>query len=168
MDGNGGNIDITTQGLFGLKFGEQLTEESDITASSEFGINGIVKINNVNIDPSSGLVELPGELKDSSQQISQGCSSNTGSNFVVTGRGGVTQNPSQSLNSNSSWSDIRDLSASRNQNNRTKEITQLSNKPAIVEATHFIRNSKGEIELVALDNNPLINKQVADCGGINT
>ena len=87
MDGNGGNIDITTQGIFGLEFSEQLTSENDITASSEFGINGIVKINNVNIDPSFGLVELPTQLKDSSQQISQGCFSNIGSTFVATGRG---------------------------------------------------------------------------------
>ena len=37
---------------------------------------------------------------------------------------------------------------------------QLLKKPAIVEATGFIRNSKGEIELVALGNIPLRNKQV--------
>ena len=165
VDGNGGNIDITTQGLFGLKFGEQLTEESDITASSEFGINGIVKINNVNIDPSSGLVELPIQLKDSSQQISQGCSSNTDSTFVATGRGGIPQNPSQYLNSNQTWSDIRDSSISRNQNNRTEEITQISNQSAIVEATHFIRNQKGEIELVAVQNTPFNTKQVSNCSG---
>ncbi|MEL7246457.1 MAG: S-layer family protein, partial [Cyanobacteria bacterium J06573_2] len=50
VEGNGGNINITTQGIFGLEFSEQLTSESDITASSEFGINGTVDINNVNID----------------------------------------------------------------------------------------------------------------------
>ena len=36
----GGNINITTQGIFGLEFREELTPESDITASSKFGVNG--------------------------------------------------------------------------------------------------------------------------------
>ena len=91
--GSGGNINITTQGIFGLEFRDQLTEESDITASSEFGVNGTVDINNFSIDPSSGLVELPVALSDSSQQIATGCSNNTGSSFVATGRGGIPQNP---------------------------------------------------------------------------
>ncbi|MEM6403710.1 MAG: S-layer family protein, partial [Cyanobacteria bacterium P01_D01_bin.116] len=108
VEGNGGNIDITTQGIFGLKFRDSLTEESDITASSKFGINGTVKINNISIDPSSGLVELSAELSDSSQQIASGCSSNTGNTFVATGKGGISHNPSQSLNFNHTWSDIRD------------------------------------------------------------
>ncbi|MEL7245728.1 MAG: filamentous hemagglutinin N-terminal domain-containing protein [Cyanobacteria bacterium J06573_2] len=167
VEGNGGNIDITTQGIFGLEFRDELTLESDITASSEFGISGTVEINNVNIDPSSGLVELPSEITDSSQQISQGCSNQSGNSFVATGKGGIPQNPQEQFNLNRSWSDIRDLSASR-QGNNTSEVTTISNKPAIVEATGFMRNSEGEIELVAVENIPLINKQVADCSGINT
>ncbi|MEO0933806.1 MAG: S-layer family protein, partial [Cyanobacteria bacterium J06641_2] len=153
VEGMGGNINIKTQGLFGLQFAEQLTSESDITASSEFGINGTVEINNVNIDPSSGLVELPVELTDSSQQIAQGCSSGSNNSFVVTGKGGIPKNPNQYLISNQYWSDIRYLSVSRKPNNNT-ENTLISNKPAIIEATGFIRNSKGEIELVALENTP--------------
>ncbi|WP_072143613.1 filamentous hemagglutinin N-terminal domain-containing protein, partial [Pseudanabaena sp. 'Roaring Creek'] len=45
--GSGGNINITTQGLFGLKFRPQLTPESDITASSQFGLSGTVNISNL-------------------------------------------------------------------------------------------------------------------------
>ncbi len=93
VEGMGGNINITTQGIFGLEFREELTPESDITASSKFGVNGTVQINNISIDPSSGLVELPVALSDSSQEISSGCSSNSGSTFVATGRGGVPQKP---------------------------------------------------------------------------
>ncbi|MEM9925058.1 MAG: filamentous hemagglutinin, partial [Cyanobacteria bacterium P01_D01_bin.50] len=106
---------------------------------------------------------LPTELTDSSQQIASGCSSNTGSSFVVTGRGGIPHNPSQSLHLNSTWSDLRDLSQYRKLNNNTVENTQILNKPAIVEATGFIRNEKGEIELVALENKPLRNEQVPNC-----
>ncbi len=168
VQGNGGNINITTQGIFGLEFRDKLTPENDITASSEYGVNGTVEINNVGIDPSSGLIELTVELSDSSQQISTGCLNKTGSNFVVTGRGGVPQNPSKVLNTNYIWSDTRDLSVSRRKPNNNSEVTSISNKPAIVEATGFIRNASGEIELVAAQQQPLTAKQIPSCSGANT
>ncbi|MEM1395030.1 MAG: filamentous hemagglutinin, partial [Cyanobacteria bacterium P01_H01_bin.150] len=65
LQGNGGNIEINTQGLFGLNFRDNLTAESDITASSQFGVNGTVEINNPSVDPSSSLVELPSDVVDS-------------------------------------------------------------------------------------------------------
>ena len=168
VEGNGGNINITTQGIFGLEFRDQLTPESDITASSEFGVSGTVAINNFSIDPSSGLVELPVALSDSSQQIATGCSSNTGSSFVATGRGGIPQNPNEQVNENRTWSDIRDLSAYRQANSNTYENTQISNKPTIVEATGFIRNQDGEIELVATQPTPFTTKHISECSGTNT
>ncbi len=168
FEGNGGNIDITTKGIFGLEFREELTEVSDITASSRFGVSGTVKINNVGIDPSSGLVELSVDLADSSQQIASGCSSNTGNTFVSTGRGGIPQNPNEQVDENFTWSDIRDLSAYRKQKSNITQVTNTSNKPAIVEATGFIRNTDGEIELVAAQNIPFATKQVANCSGANT
>ncbi len=168
VEGNGGQIDIITQGIFGLEFRNELTEESDITASSEFGVNGTVAINNISIDPSSGLVELAVDLVDGSQQIASGCSNNSDNTFVATGRGGIPKNPNQQVDVNPTWSDIRDLSAYRKQNNNTVENTQISNKPAIVEATGFIRNENGEIELVAAQNTSLKTKQVPNCSGLST
>ncbi|MDY6900359.1 MAG: S-layer family protein, partial [Cyanobacteriota bacterium] len=165
IQGNGGNIDITTQGIFGLEFRDELSESSDITASSQFGLSGTVEINNLSIDPSSGLVELDVELSDESQQIASGCSSNADSSFVATGRGGISKNPNEQVDANLTWSDIRDLSAFRKQNNNTVERIQISNKPAIVEATGFKRNKNGEIELVALKNTPFKTKKVAECSG---
>ena len=163
VEGNGGNIQIKTQGLFGLVFRDIPTEKNDITASSEFGVNGTVIIKNIGIDPSSGLVELPVELSDESQQIATGCSNNIGSSFVFTGRGGIPQNPNQYyLNLKRTWSDLRDVSAYLQGNNHV-ENPKISNQPAILEATGFIRNTKGEIELVALENTPLRTKQAASC-----
>ncbi len=163
VEGNGGDINITTQGIFGLEFRDRLTPESDITASSQFGVNGTVEINNITIDPSSGLVELPTQLTDPSQQIANRCSSNNESSFVSTGRGGIPQNPEEYVYVNRSWSDVRDLSAFRKQNNNTVENPLLSNQPAIVEATGFIRNENGVIELVALENIPLTTQKIANC-----
>jgi large exoprotein involved in heme utilization and adhesion len=59
-EGKGGNINITTQGIFGLEFREKLTPLSDITASSELGVDGEFQLDLLtNVDPSRGLAELP-------------------------------------------------------------------------------------------------------------
>jgi filamentous hemagglutinin family protein len=163
IKGRGGNIDITTQGIFGLTFRNQLTPENDITASSEFGVNGTVDINNFGVDPSSGLVELPVNLVDSSQQIATGCSNNTGSSFVVTGRGGIPQNPSQDVRSDRTWSDIRDISAYRKNNSVTAQIPE--SPETIVQATSWYRNAQGKIELVA-DKPSIQIKQALTCAAI--
>ena len=168
VEGMGGNIDIITSGIFGLEFREELTEKSDISASSEFVVSGTVQINNLSIDPSSGLVELPVVLADSSEQIVSGCSSNRNSTFIATGRGGIPHNLSQLSNYYFTWFNIRDLSAYQKLNNNNAKFRTISSKPAIVEATDFVRNSKGEIELVALENKHFATKQISECSGKNT
>ncbi|WP_392482942.1 filamentous hemagglutinin N-terminal domain-containing protein [Nostoc sp. C110] len=147
VQGKGGNIQITTQGIIGLKYRPQLTPENDITASSQFGVNGTVQVNNIGVDPNSGLVELPANVTDSSQQIASGCSANQGSRFIATGRGGVPQNPNLEVTSDRTWSDIRDISAYR----KTGEITTQTpvSSELLVQATGWRRNAQGKIELVA-------------------
>ncbi|MEH2175816.1 S-layer family protein [Nostoc sp.] len=154
IKGRGGNIQITTQGIFGLKFRNQLTPDSDITASSQFGVSGTVQVNTIGIDPNSGLVELPANVTDSSQQIATGCAGGEGSRFVATGRGGVPQNPNQDVMSNvydglrlRTWDDIRNLSAYRKTSN---VIAQIPPSPHIlVQAITWHRRADGKIELIA-------------------
>ncbi|MEH1784096.1 MAG: S-layer family protein [Nostoc sp.] len=147
VQGRGGNIQITTQGIFGLKFRDQLTPDNDITASSQSGVNGNVQINAIGIDPNSGLVELPANVIDPSQQITTGCASNQGSRFVATGRGGVPQNPNQQVTSDRTWSDIRDLSAYRKTGENNAQIP--GSPEVIIEATTWHRNAQGNVELIA-------------------
>ncbi|MEH2347600.1 MAG: S-layer family protein [Nostoc sp.] len=147
LNGNGGNINITTQGIFGLKFRNQLTPESDITASSQFGVSGTVQVNNIGVDPNSGLVELPANLVDSSQKIAAGCADTSGSSFVATGRGGIPQNPSQDVRSDRTWSDIRNLNAYRQTSPVTAKIPETPE--SLVQATSWRRNAQGKIELIA-------------------
>ncbi|WP_168538720.1 S-layer family protein, partial [Anabaena sp. UHCC 0253] len=97
FQGNGGNINITTNTIFGLKFNPQLTEFSDITASSKFGLSGQVTINRLDVDPASGLASLPVNLLNASNQISQRCKrgrlARKLNNFSIVGRGGLPSNP---------------------------------------------------------------------------
>ncbi len=160
VKGRGGNIDITTQGIIGLAFRNTLTPRTDltndITASSEFSVNGNVQINNIGIDPNSGLGTLPANLTDSSNQIAQGCTSNHSSSFVVTGRGGLPTNPTEQVSSDRTWQDLRPLSDSHH-------IATLEPTPRLVEATNWQRNYDGEIQLVAAQPIPVA--QIATCAG---
>ncbi|NEQ98292.1 MAG: filamentous hemagglutinin N-terminal domain-containing protein [Cyanothece sp. SIO2G6] len=94
FEGMGGNIQITTQGLFGIDFREVLTPASDITASSTFGVGGSVTIQTPEVDPASTTTLLPSTPTDESQQVATGCEQVSGSQFIITGRGGVPLAPS--------------------------------------------------------------------------
>ena len=100
--GSGGNIQITTQGLLGIQFRPQDTPLSDITASSQFGTQGIVSISTPGIDPSRGIANLPSQPVDASRQVARSCAADgsgvaRGSEFVVTGRGGLPPTPRETL-----------------------------------------------------------------------
>lgn len=104
FSGRGGNVIITAQGIFGLRFQPQDTPFSDITASSQFGVSGTVTLNTLNVDPSRGLVALPLTLVDPSRQIAQDCQPrgrDRASSFVSTGRGGIPLGPDDPLQSRS-------------------------------------------------------------------
>ncbi|OLP18881.1 hypothetical protein BST81_08170 [Leptolyngbya sp. 'hensonii'] len=108
--GKGGNLRITSQAVLGLKFGNQLTPFSDITASSEFGADGQVDLNTPNTDPQRGLVNLPVDLLDATQQIAQGCGSpgsQQSGRFVNAGRGGLPPSPADPLSRDLFWQDLQ-------------------------------------------------------------
>ena len=147
VQGRGGNVQIATQGIFGLKYRDQLTPENDITASSDFGVNGTVDIVTPGIDPNSGLITLPGELVDPSQQIAQNCAANQGSSFVISGRGGMHENPINQFSLYHPWADLRSLSSERHPLAQTPSA--LLPTPPLVEAVGWRRNRAGQMELFA-------------------
>ncbi len=144
VNGNGGQIAITAQGIFGLKYRDRLTPENDITASSEFGVNGTVDVNTIGVDPNSGLMALPVDIVDPSQQIATGCANQTNGSFVITGRGGVPDNPIRYVGADRLWTDVRSIAAP------TPIVVQSHRPmPAFVEATTWERNAQGQPELIA-------------------
>ena len=93
FEGDGGNIQVTTQGLFGLNFQEELTAGSDITASSAFGVSGTVSITTPDVTPTADVALLPAAVTDPNQRITTACGETAGSQFVATGRGGLPSGP---------------------------------------------------------------------------
>ncbi|MFG6100341.1 filamentous hemagglutinin N-terminal domain-containing protein [Leptothoe sp. ISB3NOV94-8A] len=160
FEGNGGNINITARNILGLEFRPKLTPLSDITASSEFGLSGTVTLNTPNLDPAQGLIELPTDLVDRSNQIDQRCLTDTGqgqSAFVVTGRGGLPPTPNDVVRSESPglidleiYGNPNTLTQSTDTNAKPTALTPTTNRPThLVEAQSFVMNDSGIVELLA-------------------
>ncbi|MGD1897100.1 MAG: beta strand repeat-containing protein [Phormidesmis sp.] len=152
--GSGGNISLTTQGLFGLVFRDQLTPDNDITASSEFGIDGTVEVNNIVADPGASLVILPEAPVDADNQIQAACGSNAGSQFIESGRGGLPVSPSQSVHAASLWTDVRPVADFSHINysaatESQRPETARTEVGTLVEAASWQMNTNGQIELSA-------------------
>ncbi|MBD2077173.1 filamentous hemagglutinin N-terminal domain-containing protein [Phormidium sp. FACHB-592] len=149
--GRGGNINITTQGIYGLKFRERLSPLSDINASSEFGVAGVVEINTLEVDPNRGLVALP--VEPTTPQVAEGCQtgSRSTSRFVVTGRGGLPPNPGEALSSDAV--DVGLVTLNSRAEERSSPAPSLSstrtNPEKIVEAQGWIVDQSGDVMLIA-------------------
>ncbi|WP_226586674.1 two-partner secretion domain-containing protein [Microseira wollei] len=166
--GSGGQIDIFTQGIFrGF--------DSEIAASSQFGVNGIVTVNTPNVNTSQGLVELPTQVRDNSNQVIVGCRAAYGNSFTITFRGGLPEDPTTTIRGQTVWRDLQDFTAMGNRSmpdqkdgsrrrqgrgsssgetfpasERQSVRASSSQSPPdrIVEATGWIINASGQIELV--------------------
>lgn len=171
--GNGGRIQITTQGLIGIEPTDQPTLfQSDINASSEQGIDGVVEINNPEVDPSDSLTSLP-EAVLTPKVIEQGCKAGkvaNSSSFVNKGRGGIPTNPSASLGGESVWRDLRPLQAQGitsflgQASPQNLEAVSSAQPKAMVEAKGWQQRSDGKVMLIAhRDNSNHSSQPTASC-----
>jgi len=174
FSGRGGRVNIITQGLFGLqlrsledlqatlgttdlsKFDSSQLSSNDISAISQTSpqLSGEVLVVLQGIDPAQGLVELPAEVVDVTGLIDQNfCTASQGSEFTITGRGGLPTPPYEALNARATWEDWRIGEQNNISNNRVelnsnpREMT--SNLPEIKEAQGWYKNANGNIVLVA-------------------
>ncbi|GJD15791.1 hypothetical protein RIVM261_007470 [Rivularia sp. IAM M-261] len=149
--GNGGNININTLGIFGIKTSPFPLEESDITASSQLGVQGQISITQPDVDPTQGIIELPNEVVDASNQIGQTCP--RGSNakplgeFVVTGRGSLPPNPLQPLAGTTTPTPLATLDGKFA--NKPFNIPTSTPPEAIVEAQGWVKTADGQVILTA-------------------
>jgi filamentous hemagglutinin family protein len=143
--GNGGKVNITSQGLFGIQYRPiGLDTANNITASSTFGQSGAVSITTPGADPGKDSTELPNVTTDASNQISQACSaSNRQNKLTVTGRGGLPPNANDPLTSDVVWQDARAA--------RSQPAAVATTNPARLTppAVSWVFDGKGKVTLVA-------------------
>ncbi|MHC5736298.1 two-partner secretion domain-containing protein [Nostoc sp.] len=164
-DFRGGNVTINAQAIFGIKPENASTPNSDITATGKNSSdNGTVQVNTPDVDPSKGLVELPVNFVDRSGLIAQGCPANKGNSFTITGRGGLPPLPTQALRTNQTatvdWVTLNpqeqkstsvgeNLHLSRSLGRKSPQLEVKQINPTIVEATSWVINNSGAVELTA-------------------
>ena len=161
VNGAGGQIDIYPDGIFG--FVEQAepnlailraNNTNDISASSASGPQGVVNIPTL-VNPTQNAIELPTDIVDASSLVAQGCATGNVttadelSEFVITGRGGLSSNPTDPLSSNATLSNWIGL----HQEDRSSDVNaspQVSSpNPPLVEAQGWVIDANGEVILTA-------------------
>jgi large exoprotein involved in heme utilization and adhesion len=167
-DSAGGRVQITTEGIFGTEFRNELTPRSDITATSELGreFRGVVAIISPDVNPTSGLTDLPQSPVDVSRLLGTGCSPQNISSFTVTGRGGLPPSPTDLLDRTRVLPDLGpelDISdpegASDSGASVDRPLTPLA------EATGWVRQSDGAVVLVMAEGTRSdVWQPLADCG----
>ena len=152
--GNGGNINIDAQNILGFQLQEN-PNLSNITASSQFGLDGIVNINTSGIQPGRELIKLPTEIVDVSRLINQNfCLAGQEGEFIITGKGGISPSPQDPLNTDAGWEDWRVVENSESnyqQSSQTHFLREVKNSGSnqIVEVQGWYIAPNGNIVLTA-------------------
>ncbi len=154
----GGAINITAEGVFGLQIRDTLSDENDITAFSqlEAALNGTITLNLPEIDPSRGLIELPSNIVDSAALIAQNpCRKEAASAFIIKGRGGLPSSIPEDLSSEAVQVElVKPVSpvatAAQEYSNSSETAAKLAaSYNPIVPAQGWVFNNKGEVVLTA-------------------
>ena len=152
-EGTGGNINVTTNAIFGLEERSSIPENNtnDLDASSELGVDGTIQINELEVNPTEALEELPVEVIDVTGLVAQNlCQQGQGSEFVVTGKGGTAPSPTQARNGSVSEVDLVKPVPFSEVEAATQEAREArGGSSEIVEAQGWIVNDRGMVELVA-------------------
>lgn len=126
--------------------------ESAITATSALGpeFDGVVNIDTP--DPVPDTVQEQTENPSETKQVIAACEQLTDNEFVATGQGGLPIDPTQVLSPQSSWADVRTLTAAditelapQSDNGVS---TALDTPSRLNQAQGLIRNEQGQLVLV--------------------
>jgi filamentous hemagglutinin family protein len=107
VGGQGGRIQIRADNVLGFST-QRIDSSSNIAATSSFGAQGIVTVTTLGNDPNQGL--QPDPIAPSTPALSQTCAANSDgrtSQFIDSGKGGVTPSVGDALQSTSLWTDSR-------------------------------------------------------------
>jgi filamentous hemagglutinin family protein len=112
--GKGGNIQINSQGIFGIDPRSKPTDKSDITASSEQGISGVINLNQPdNSSLQNSFTQLSPNAIDTNALIANSCiargNKQQENSFTITGSGALRNSPGDVLISTYTTGDVRNV-----------------------------------------------------------
>ncbi|MEM6611183.1 MAG: hypothetical protein AAF652_02820 [Cyanobacteria bacterium P01_C01_bin.72] len=80
---------------------------SSITASSQFGVDGIVEINNLESEKKLSTLQLVNNVTPPPAVVTSNCPVSSNNTFAITGKGGMPHNPQHYLGGQAVWQDLR-------------------------------------------------------------
>ena len=155
-----GNINLKAAGVFGIEARDIDPEDTsnnslnDLTATSNIGSDGNITLETNIDDPSDSIVKLPESVVDASTQITQNpCEEGVGSEFVVTGKGGLPANPQNNFSSDGVRVALVEPVTEDNQSTTVSanDIPSQEEAKEIVPAQGWIFNDRGQVVLTAYD-----------------
>ncbi|WP_228061962.1 filamentous hemagglutinin N-terminal domain-containing protein [[Phormidium] sp. LEGE 05292] len=173
LDAQGGRVTINAQAIFGAqpRTREELTRllgtdvpalldpsrlpSSDITATGkDASLSGIVAVNTPEVNPNSGLANLPANPVDATALVASTCRprGEHPGEFIFTGRGGLPPNPNELIRNEATWMDLREIALAEDrgaEEQRGRGAGENRELTSIVEAQGWMRNSQGQVVLVA-------------------
>lgn len=157
--GQGGSIRINADNVLGFST-QRMDSLSNIAATSNFGPQGIVTVTTLGNDPNKGL--QPDPIAPSAPALSQTCAGNRDgriSQFIDSGKGGITPSVGDPLRSNNLWTDSRTPSL---------PVSSLPTSPKIEAAQGWKSGSNRTVILTSQPTNYLeqnVGVSVSNCGG---
>ena len=152
--GNGGIIDITTNGIFGLQFRDEATPLSEFRAS-QFRLS----VNSPTFaidrpDEKTNSAKLPNQVTVERDRVvvdAAGCASAGRNSLTIAGQGGLPEDPITTIRGQTVLPDLRDFTESGNNEDLPPVKKQSRQQPptSIVQVKGWIVNQDGEVELVA-------------------
>jgi filamentous hemagglutinin family protein len=145
VQGRGGNININTQGIF-------RSNDSDINATSEVGVNGEVNITTLDVKQDSSLREQASNFVNTDNIVASSCLNTRNQQqgrFVVSGNGGVAENPSD-FNLDYELMQVKPVASISNKLSVAPTILTASTWKVgnpITEATLLVHTASGKILL---------------------
>ncbi len=162
FDGNGGNIFISASRLFDIQEREDVFVTNDITASSEFGRDGVVTTNVINADPTSGFTNLPTNTIDPTTLIAETCPTRSSiaerekNQFIITGQGGLPPDPNAAFPGEAVVNDwetpseeIEDSTEDSSAASPVPVATTAPQESSFIEAQGWIYGENGEVIFTA-------------------
>ena len=151
FSGTGGNVEILSQGIFGIEPRDRQTDKSDITASSELGVPG--NLNLTDPDDSSirnNLNDLPDNQIDTNTIIANSCvvrNDQQNGTFLITGSGGLPINPSDAPLSSYSTGSIRSIPSNSEKSPASTTRTNWKIGDSVVEPQGVYKLPNGQLVL---------------------
>ncbi|MBE9029039.1 filamentous hemagglutinin N-terminal domain-containing protein [filamentous cyanobacterium LEGE 11480] len=170
FSGAGGQVNINALNLFGIvpktrfeleqllqvsdpsRLDPNLLTSNDITAISQTSptLSGDVRISQLDVDPTQAAARLPDDLLDRSNLINQNlCRIAQGSQFILTGRGGLPSSPTvRQMTPRATWEDIRLRAPTVITKGPQLAQATRNNQAPPIEAQSWYRSFDGKIHLI--------------------